>query len=117
MVRRALAVRNSGSLSSVDETIRDIVDRIDLLDAEHYFSQQRVSVRRPTRLVCPVAGVTMDGTEQRAVMLPNGTVLSEAAVASAVRRDNTGGDGTMYVHCPRTGQRFPVSDVKKTFIL
>ena len=75
--------------------------------------------RTVSKLVCPVTGMIMEGTNAPMV-LPNGYVYGNLALQGGFlecRNEAHMADASQLVQCPCTGETFPRSDVRRAYIV
>ncbi|CCD14692.1 unnamed protein product [Trypanosoma congolense IL3000] len=92
----------------------------ELLQAEERWSSDILFISRPTRFYCYLTKKCFDGgrEENYPIALPNGTVVSKLALTHyCSRKASVNGDPLIVVVCPRTGQEFSTSSVKRIFVI
>jgi len=84
-----------------------------MVAAYESLSTSELVVKGQTQLVCPVTGVTMDGTIEPAYALPSGVVVS----GKACGRQGTATTSDSGVMCPKTHHWYPTAQLKRVFLL
>lgn len=91
----------------------------DLLQVEERWSNDVIFIRRPTRFYCYITKECFDGGRggNYPLALPNGTVVSKLAIMQYHSKNVSQSDHAQpVVVCPRTGEEFPISAIKRIFV-